>query len=183
LSLHIDQLSFHIDQQRLFIDQLSFHIDDLLLLIAPAIARTARRSPCGPPATAWSGLRGDFLSGPGRSGTLAGGRTPGRRRMSPKNPLGPIHDRPADEPGVVTLGAFASEAEAMMIVAGLLDAGIEARVVGGPTAGFRAEAPGAARVLVRAADEPEARRVMETIRAEAAGIDWSQVDVGEPEDE
>lgn len=87
-----------------------------------------------------------------------------------------------DDPGVVSLGNFASEVEATMIAAGLNERGIEARVVGGATAGFRAEAPGAARVLVRADRAEEARRLVEAIRAEAKDIDWSQVDLGEMED-
>lgn len=89
---------------------------------------------------------------------------------------------PRDESKAVPLGDFPSEAEAMMVASGLNERGIEARVVGGATAGFRAEAPGRARVLVHADQLREALRLVEEIRQEAKEIDWSQVDLGEMED-
>ena len=69
-----------------------------------------------------------------------------------------------------------------MIAAGLRERGIDAHVVGGMTAGFRAEAPGMARVLVPADHLEEAQLLVEIIRTEAANIDWSDVDVGEMEE-
>ena len=50
------------------------------------------------------------------------------------------------------------------------------------TASFRAEAPGWVEVLVAEQDLAEAQAVLEEVRAEQANVDWSQVDVGEPED-
>lgn len=87
-----------------------------------------------------------------------------------------------DESKGVRLGDFPSEVEAMMIASGLNERGIEARVVGGATAGFRAEAPGRARVLVHADELKEALRLVEEIRRDAEDIDWEQVDLGEMED-
>jgi hypothetical protein len=45
-------------------------------------------------------------------------------------------------------------------------------------AGFRAEAPGLARVLVKRRDLAAARGVLADLRAESVDLDWSQVDVG-----
>jgi hypothetical protein len=53
-----------------------------------------------------------------------------------------------------------SEVEAAILRAALESAGIPAWVVGGLTSGFRAEAPGRARVLVRRSDEARARAVL-----------------------
>jgi len=64
----------------------------------------------------------------------------------------------------------------------LRERGIDAHVAGGMTAGFRAEAPGMARVLVPADHLEEAQLLVEIIRTEAANIDWSDVDVGEMEE-
>ncbi len=70
-----------------------------------------------------------------------------------------------------------------MLVAALKDHGVDARAVGALTAGFRAEAPGVIKVMVREADLDDATRVLETICDEIDNdpIDWSQVDVGDPE--
>lgn len=87
-----------------------------------------------------------------------------------------------DDTSTAILGQYATELEASMIAAGLRERGINAHVVGGMTAGFRAEAPGMARVLVPADRLDEARHLVEVIRAEAANIDWSDVDVGEMEE-
>ena len=46
-----------------------------------------------------------------------------------------------------------------------------------------ARAPGWVQVLVADEDLPRARVALEEIRRESDSIDWSQIDVGEPEDE
>ena len=48
-------------------------------------------------------------------------------------------------------------------VAALEDAGISANAQGGLTAGFRAEAPGGVRVMVRRADVERAREVLRRV--------------------
>jgi hypothetical protein len=66
------------------------------------------------------------------------------------------HDR--SEPVVIARPATEIEAA---IMRGALDAeGIPSWVVGGLTAGFRAEAPGQAKLLVRAADAEQARAIL-----------------------
>jgi hypothetical protein len=88
------------------------------------------------------------------------------------------------EPDVeVTIAAeAASELEANLLVAILAEAGIEARAAGALSANFRAEVPGRVRVFVRRAQAEAARDAIAAARAEAAEIDWSQIDVGEPEE-
>ena len=84
---------------------------------------------------------------------------------------------------LVKLVAFPTEVGAAAVVAALNDAGIKAVATGDITAGFRAEAPGDVQVMVAKRDLDEARRVLETVHKEMQDVDWSQVDVGEPEDQ
>jgi hypothetical protein len=76
-----------------------------------------------------------------------------------------------------------TEAEAGIIVSGLEEHGIRAVMSGIHTANFRAEAPGSVDVLVAQDQLENAQEVLEQISDEQKSIDWSQVDVGEPEDE
>ena len=76
-----------------------------------------------------------------------------------------------------------TEAEAVSIVTALAEYGIEALTAGGVTAGFKAEAPGSVQILVRSADLEKAQQALAEIRKEEGDVDWSKVDVGEPEDE
>lgn len=77
--------------------------------------------------------------------------------------------------------AVSTEAEAALVVQALAGVGIEATALGGHTANFRAEAPGVVKVMVREADHAAAKSLLETIEAEDTPVDWSEVDVGEPE--
>ena len=74
-----------------------------------------------------------------------------------------------------------NEVDAFAIVGTLQDAGIEAVATGGFTAGFIAEAPGDVQVLVKSIDLPQARVVLKKYADSPDAIDWSQVDVGDPE--
>ena len=65
--------------------------------------------------------------------------------------------------------------------AALEDAGIECQSVGDYTAGFRTEVPGGLQILVKAADLQRAQQVLDAFEQELAELDWSQVDVGDPE--
>lgn len=64
----------------------------------------------------------------------------------------------ASEPVVVAFAA--SEIEAAIIRSALEAEGIPAWVVGGLTAGMRAEAPGQAKILVRAQDAERAKQIL-----------------------
>jgi hypothetical protein len=79
--------------------------------------------------------------------------------------------------------SVATEAEAVGIVTALAEYGIEASTTGGFTAGFKAEAPGSVQILVRRADLERAKQTLAEICKDEGNIDWSKIDVGQPEDE
>jgi hypothetical protein len=81
------------------------------------------------------------------------------------------------------LDSAPTEMEAGVIVAALEQAGIPATMTGTHTAGFRAEAPGWVKILVAEEDLRRAQRVLREVALENMDVDWSQVDVGEPEEE
>lgn len=80
------------------------------------------------------------------------------------------------------LESFPSDIEAATLVASLEAHGIQASTTGGYTAGFRAEAPGNVNVIVRHKDLDRAKQVLADFKRDQTDVDWSQVDVGEPED-
>ncbi len=88
-----------------------------------------------------------------------------------------------DEGNLVRLASVRTEMEGGIIVSSLEEHGIPATMTGVYTANFRTEAPGMVHVLVASADLPRAEAVLEEVHRERGEIDWSQVDVGEPEDE
>lgn len=82
---------------------------------------------------------------------------------------------------IVRLISTPNEREAAVIVATLDEQGIPARMSGQFSAEFRAEAPGLVHILVAEDDLARAQEVLAEARQEQRDIDWSQVDVGEPE--
>jgi hypothetical protein len=80
-----------------------------------------------------------------------------------------------------TLLSVRNEIEAASILTALAEYDIEASTVGGFTSGFKAEAPGSVQVLVRRADLDRANRALAEILQDKGNIDWSSIDVGEPE--
>jgi hypothetical protein len=81
------------------------------------------------------------------------------------------------------LTSVRTEMEGGVIVAGLEDRGIQATMSGVYTTNFRAEAPGWVEILVAEHDLARAQSALDEIKKENDHIDWSQVDVGQPEDE
>ncbi len=75
-----------------------------------------------------------------------------------------------------------TDAEAVAIILALKEYGIEATTTGGFTAGFRAESPGGINVIVKHTDLNRARNALDEIQAGLSGIDWSEIDVGEPDE-
>lgn len=70
----------------------------------------------------------------------------------------------ADDPQrPVVLTTVETEGEAAMIVSALGERGIQARSIGGLSSGFRAEAPGGVKVLVRQADLEQAQAVLQAV--------------------
>ncbi len=86
-----------------------------------------------------------------------------------------------DPQSPVVLSTVANDAEAAAIIAALEEQGIKAEATGGFTAGFAALAPGDVQVVVRQADAERARQILAETAGQQANVDWSQVDVGEPE--
>lgn len=76
-----------------------------------------------------------------------------------------------------------SETEAAMIVAALAEEGIEAFKAGGPVSDFKVGVPGHVQVLVRPEDLDRAREAFAHLKDEQGEIDWSQIDVGQAEEE
>lgn len=87
----------------------------------------------------------------------------------------------ADAKSPVVLLSLPTEGEAVVICEALRDAGVSARVVGGPISSFRAAAPGSADVLVEGDQVERAKEALAAIRAPFSERDWSEVDVGEEE--
>lgn len=77
----------------------------------------------------------------------------------------------------------ADEFEAGAIITALGELGIHAMAVGGYTAGFIAEAPGDVSVLVSQQELKAAQAALQEIQKSQKEIDWSKVDVGQPESE
>jgi len=82
---------------------------------------------------------------------------------------------------IVTLCVVGTEVEATMIADALSDRGIEARPSGTLTGGFRAEAPGRVGVLVHASDYARAKAALKAFEDENLEVDWSKVDIGDPD--
>ncbi len=80
-----------------------------------------------------------------------------------------------------TLIKVEDEMSGSIIVGVLADAGIKATLTGVFTAGFKTEAPGLVSVVVSEKDLAKAEKILKSIDLEAP-VDWSQVDVGEPEE-
>ena len=80
---------------------------------------------------------------------------------------------------LVTLAFFAGEIEATLVANELKNLGIPAEASGTLTAGFRAEAPGSVKVLVREQDFTEAKQILDDYTRSRQEIDWDSVDVGE----
>jgi len=81
-----------------------------------------------------------------------------------------------------TLTRYCSEVDAAAILAALSESGIQGTTTGSFTTGFQTEAPGDVTVVVRQSDLPRAQEVLAEIENMKKDIDWSAVDVGEPEE-
>jgi hypothetical protein len=90
----------------------------------------------------------------------------------------------ADHPeNIALLTSAPTEMHAGIIVAALEENGIKCTTSGEATAGMRAEAPGWVQILVAEEDLDAAQSVLDQVRDESDDIDWTQIDVGQPEDE
>ena len=85
-----------------------------------------------------------------------------------------------EDPYVVTTAH--SIMEAAPIVAALERAGIKATTTNAENATLLPEAMGEVEVVVATKDAPRAETLLALIEEHGTDVDWSQVDVGEPED-
>jgi hypothetical protein len=92
---------------------------------------------------------------------------------------------PPDPDQLVLFASTRTEFEAGTIAETLRSTGIEARVFSAAAMGIQWEGgiSNNVRIMVRARDLHAAQEALGTFRRHARSIDWSAVDVGEPEDE
>jgi hypothetical protein len=88
-----------------------------------------------------------------------------------------------DDENLARLTSVRNEMEAGIIIGALEQEGIKATMSGVYTAGFRAEAPGWVEVLVAEDNLSQAQAILQQVHDDHADVDWSNIDVGEPEDE
>ena len=87
-----------------------------------------------------------------------------------------------DPTTAVELTSAANTMEAAAIVAALNAEGIKTVKTGEFTAGFLAEAPGNVQIMVKSCDLARGQELLQRFKEDVSSIDWSQIDVGEPED-
>lgn len=83
----------------------------------------------------------------------------------------------------VVLVTLPSDVEATLIAEALQEANIEAEVTDAAASAFRVGAPGGVHVLVKQKDLAQAKTELKRIKEESAHIDWSKIEVGDPEPE
>ena len=86
-----------------------------------------------------------------------------------------------DDENLSVLTTVPGEFEATAIVSALEAEGIRAQAVGGFTAGFKAETPAGASVMVLEGDLERAKQILADLKKNGAGVDWSKVDVDDPD--
>ena len=86
-----------------------------------------------------------------------------------------------NNPEVLT--SVSSDVEAAAIVNALAERGIKASAVGGYTSGFRAEAPGDIRVVVRRANLDAATQALAELEQQGMDVDSSETDFDESDSE
>ncbi len=86
-----------------------------------------------------------------------------------------------DNSETIVLAVVPTELEAELILEALEERSIRAEAAGQLTAGYKAEAPGGVRILVRREDAARGLQAMQVFQTERSHLDWSQVDIGERE--
>ena len=86
------------------------------------------------------------------------------------------------QPELVTLTNVPNEAEAKSLIGLFEDEGIKVFINGGDDLSLFGEELGDVQLIVKKSDYDQAAKLLQEIEAENSEIDWSQVDVGEPED-
>ena len=93
-----------------------------------------------------------------------------------------MSDQSTSDPHSPTaLTCFATEVEAAIIISVLAENGIQATTAGSDTTAWGREEPADVTVVKRHCDLQRALEVLAEVEAARKDIDWSAVDVGEPE--
>ena len=87
-----------------------------------------------------------------------------------------MHEK-VDSTNLVTIIEVRDEFHATALVAGLEDNGIKSTMTGVYSSGFKAEAPGMVKVVVRLSDLEKAKKVLDYLEQP---VDWNRVNVGDP---
>ena len=87
-----------------------------------------------------------------------------------------------ERPELVTLTKVPNEAEAKSLIGLFEEEGIAVFINGGEDLSLFGEDIGDIQLIVKKSDYDQASKLLEEIEEENSEIDWSQVDVGEPED-
>lgn len=85
-------------------------------------------------------------------------------------------------PELVTLTKVPNESEAKSLIGLFEEEGISVFINGGDDLSLFGDDVGDIQLIVKKVDYDRAAKLLEEIEAENSEIDWSQVDVGEPED-
>jgi hypothetical protein len=88
----------------------------------------------------------------------------------------------SDESNLVILTSVPNETEAVAIVSLMEQEGLRVFMSGGNDMALFAEDAGDVPLIVHRDDFEKAKTFLDEIEAENADFDWSDVDVGEPED-
>ena len=88
----------------------------------------------------------------------------------------------SDPKDLLVLISVPHEVEAAAIVAALDRQGIRAVATGGSLSGFKAHVPGEVQVLVQRSDSDRAQQALQKIRSQESPINWTEVDVGDPQE-
>jgi len=91
-------------------------------------------------------------------------------------------NRPEHPEHVVVAATAENELEAGVMVNALAEAGIKSTMSGAATADFRTGVPGVVQILVTQEDLARAQEVIRKGEDDEEDVDWSQVDVGQPEE-
>jgi nitrogen regulatory protein PII-like uncharacterized protein len=77
------------------------------------------------------------------------------------------------------LTSVPNDIEAAAIVNALADRGIQATMTGTYTSGFRAQAPGWVKIVVRKRDLDSAKQALADLKSGTSDIDWSEIESDE----
>jgi hypothetical protein len=91
-------------------------------------------------------------------------------------------DRPLHPEHVIVIASAPNELEAGVIVAALEEEGIKSTMAGAAAGVFRIGVPGDVQVLVAQEDAARAKEIVRKGEEDREGVDWSDVDVGQPEE-